>query len=83
MLLRLPWRPWVCSSEGQVWRCHSCLGHRGPGRTRYSGEPVARAAGNSALEVYGNPLCYSCLENPMDREAWQVTVHRVTRVRND
>ena len=23
----------------------------------------------------GNPLQYSCLENPMDREAWQATVH--------
>ena len=22
-----------------------------------------------------NPLQYSCLENPMDREAWQATVH--------
>ena len=25
----------------------------------------------------GNPLQYFCLENPMDREAWQATVHRV------
>ena len=25
------------------------------------------------------PLQYSCLENPMDRGAWQVTVHRVTK----
>ena len=25
----------------------------------------------------GNPLQYSCLENPMDRGAWQVTVHKV------
>ena len=25
----------------------------------------------------GNPLQYSCLENPMDRGAWQSTVHRV------
>ena len=24
-----------------------------------------------------NPLQYSCLGNPMDREAWQVTVHAV------
>ena len=28
-------------------------------------------------EGYGNPLQYSCLENPMDREAWQSTVHGV------
>ena len=27
----------------------------------------------------GNPLQYSCLENPMDRGAWQVTVHGVTK----
>ena len=26
----------------------------------------------------GNPLQYPCLENPMDRGAWQDTVHRVT-----
>ena len=25
----------------------------------------------------GNPLQYSCLENPMDRGAWQATVHKV------
>ena len=25
---------------------------------------------------HGNPLQYSCLENPMDRGAWQATVHR-------
>ena len=27
----------------------------------------------------GNPLQYSCQDNPMDREAWQVTVHGVTK----
>ena len=27
----------------------------------------------------GNPLQYSCLENPMDRGAWQATVHGVTK----
>ena len=27
----------------------------------------------------GNPLQYSCLENPMDGGAWQATVHRVTQ----
>ena len=31
----------------------------------------------------GNPLQYSCLENPMDRGAWQATVHRVRRVGHD
>ena len=27
----------------------------------------------------GNPLQYSCLANPMDRGAWQATVHGVTK----
>ena len=27
----------------------------------------------------GNPLQYSCLENPMDREVWWATVHRITK----
>ena len=30
---------------------------------------------------HGNPLQYSCLENPMDRGAWQATIHRVTKSR--
>ena len=30
-------------------------------------------------EGNGNPLQYSCLGNPMDREAWQTTVHGVTK----
>ena len=28
---------------------------------------------------HGNPLQYSCLKNPMDRGAWQATVHRVAK----
>ena len=32
-------------------------------------------------EGNGNPLQYSCLENPMDRGAWWVAVHRVTQSR--
>ena len=38
-----------------------------PGSGRFPGE------GN------GNPLHCSCLQNPMDREAWWPTVHRVTK----
>ena len=32
---------------------------------------------------HGNPLQYSCLENPMDRGAWQAAVHGVARVGHD
>ena len=35
--------------------------------------------GRSLGEGYGNALQYSCLENPMDRGAWQATVHEVTK----
>ena len=28
----------------------------------------------------GNPIQYSCLENPMDREAWWATVHGVAKI---
>ena len=31
----------------------------------------------------GNPLQYSYLENPMDREAWLTTVYGVARVKHD
>ena len=40
-----------------------------PGSGRYPGERN------------GNPLQYSCLENPMDRETWWATVHGVTKSR--
>ena len=33
--------------------------------------------GASPGEGHGNPLQYSCLENSMDRGAWQATVHGV------
>ena len=31
------------------------------------------------LEKHGNPLQHSGLENPMEREAWWATVHRVRK----
>ena len=36
-------------------------------------------SGRSPGEVNGNPLQYSCLGNPMDRGAWQATVHAVMK----
>ena len=35
--------------------------------------------GRSPEEGNGNLLQYSCLENPMDRGTWQVTVYGVTK----
>ena len=36
-------------------------------------------SGRSPGEGNGNPLQYSCLENPMDGGGWQATVHGVTK----
>ena len=52
------------------------------------GKESACSAGDSGLipalvrspgEGNGNPLQYPCLENSMDRGAWQAIVHRVTK----
>ena len=40
-------------------------------------------SGKSPGEGNGNPLQYSCLENPVDRGAWQATVLGVARVGHD
>jgi len=52
-----------------------------PGASTYSiGDPGSiPELGRSAGEGNGNPLEYSCLENPTDRGAWQSTVHGVTK----
>ena len=34
--------------------------------------------GRSPVGGHGNPLQYSCLENPTDKGAWWATVHGVT-----
>ena len=62
--------PKICSSVGKEYACNA--GDRGsiPGLGRSPGE------GN------GNLLQYSSLENSMDREGWQATVHGVARIRH-
>ena len=42
-------------------------------------EGLIPGSGRSRGGGNGNPLQYSCLENAMDREAWQATVDRVTK----
>ena len=51
------------------------------GDTRDAGSILG--SGRCPGEINGNPLLYSCLENPMNRGAWQATVHGVTRVGHD
>ena len=49
-----------------------CLQYRRPGFNPWG-------LGRSAGEGNDNQLQYSCLENSMDRGAWWVIVHRVTK----
>ena len=76
---------WVNS----IYPGHTYLAH-----TRYSsvgkssacnvGDPGSiPGSGKSPGEGNDNPLQCSCLENPMDRGAWQATVHRIVRVTHD
>ena len=37
-------------------------------------------SGRSSGEGNGNPLQYSCLENPTDKGAWRATVHGIARI---
>ena len=47
-----------------------------------AGDPgLSRGLGRSPGEGNGNSLQYYCLENPMDRGAWQATVYGVTKSR--
>ena len=36
-------------------------------------------SGKSLGGGHDNPVQYSCLENPMDRGAWQATVHEIAK----
>ena len=42
-------------------------------------ENLIPGSGRSPEEEKSNPLQYSCLGNPMDRGAWQATVHGVAK----
>ena len=49
---------------------------------RNAGDPDSiPGSGSSPGEGNGNPLQYSCLENPMDGGAWWATVHGVAKSR--
>ena len=48
-----------------------------------SDEGLIPGLGKTPRERLGNPLQYSCLENPMDRGSWQTTVHKFTQSQGD
>ena len=56
------------------------MGNRGKEPTCQVGNTgLIPGSGRPPGEGNGNPLQYSCLGNPMDRGAWQATVHGVTK----
>ena len=62
-----------------TWYCIVSLSPLLPGLAQYNGYRVFQH-GELHHGGHGNPLQYSCLENPMDRGAWQATAHRVTKI---
>ena len=53
-----------------------------PDNSGYTGDASSiPGSGRSPAEGNGNPLQYSCLENSMDRGAWQATVHGILKSR--
>ena len=82
------WCP--CTLEGSLqasFRCtppvaeeHFPGGSEGKASACDVGDPgLIPGSGRSPGEGNGNPLQYSCLENPMDRGAWWATVHGVAK----
>ena len=58
----------------------SAGGSDGKGSAFHAGDlGSVSGLGRSPGEGHGNPLQYSCLENPMDRGAWWATVHGITK----
>ena len=55
-------------SDGKESACNADLG-------------LIPGLGRTPEEGHGNPLQYSCLENPMDRGAWWAIVHEVAKSR--
>ena len=69
-------------SRTRLKRLSSSIAQGFPGGS--DGEKSACSAGDPGSgrplgEGNGNPLQYSCLENPRDREAWQAIVHRTAK----
>ena len=74
-------------SQGLIWNCFYRLLHF-PGGSELKASAwnagvmgLIPGSGRSPGEGNGNPLRYSCLENPMEGGAWWATVHGVAKSR--
>ena len=72
-----------CFGEKSTFICEatwSCLVAQMVESICSAGDPGSTPGlGRTPGEGNGNPLWYSCLENPIDRGAWQAIVRRVTK----
>ena len=66
----LPLKLFSAGASGKEPACQ-CRRHKRCGFDAWVGEILWR---------HGNPLPYSCLENPLDRGAWMATVHGVAEL---
>ena len=79
-----PGKPCPLGGLLQVWDCCASLVAQMVKKLPANAGDVKDAglipgSGRSPGGGHGNPLQYSCLGNLMDKEAWRVTVHRVTK----
>ena len=82
LILYLEYTCFPGGSGGKVplwWYCAICSHHlpTNAGNARDTGSILG--LGRSPGGGHGNPLQYSCLENPMDRGAWRATVCKVAQ----
>ena len=73
-------RPYVCITYPSRGASLVALGVKNPATNAGDLRNAGLISGwrRSPGRGLGNPLQYSCLENPMDRRAWRAVVHRVT-----
>ena len=70
-------RPDITPTQNLITLSKETQLHWRPSLSAYSTLPSTKSFG----EGKGNPLQYSCLENPMDRGAWKAAVHGVAKSR--
>ena len=74
------WRWNLVHVKSDLTRPQSSGGSDGKVSASSAGDPGSiPGSGRRPGEGNGDPVHYSCLENPMDRTAWQATVHGVTK----
>ena len=62
-----------------IWGIPGGLAVKNPPAMQETRVEIFPGSGRSSGGGHGNPLQYSCLENPMDRGAWGAKVHRAAK----